>query len=138
MLFKPGTPLYAYEVEKEADENVLYINYLGASFVPNIAESMETMSKVVDYLIKTPNISRVVFVQQRNYSYDFSQISLLQEIANLYTYLIQQEKILSPSKIPLSNAYEISKRYDFLNKMLMTLKEDPLACFMELRNNIIS
>ena len=39
MLFKPGTALYAYEVSKESGSKVLYINYLGASFVPNVAEN---------------------------------------------------------------------------------------------------
>jgi len=39
MLFKPGTPLYAFEVQREADQDVLYINYMGAPFVPSIADS---------------------------------------------------------------------------------------------------
>ena len=136
MLFKPGTPLYAYEVEREAEEDVLYINYLGAPFVPNIAENYETMSQVVDYLTKTPNITRIVFVQQRNYSYDFSQTLMLQEIANLYTFLFQQEKILSVNKLS-TLPYETSRRYEMVSYFLSLLKSDPLACFQELKSEIM-
>ena len=49
MLFKPGTPIYSYEIEKEADEDVMYINFLGAPYVPNLADSSEVMSRVIDY-----------------------------------------------------------------------------------------
>jgi len=136
MLFKPGTPLYAYEVQREGGQDVLYVNYLGAPFVPSIAEYPEIMSFTVDYLIKTPNISRIVFVQQRNYNYDFSQVSLLQEIANLYTFLVQQEKILSPNKISINNPSVIGDRYNFLSYILNLLKSDPIACYIQLKDYI--
>jgi len=135
MLFKPGTPLYAFEVQREADQDVMYINYLGAPFVPNLVESYDVMSRVVDYLIKTPNISRVIFVQQRNYSYDFSQVVILQEVADLNTFLIKQEKILSPTKLSISN-YDISQRYELVGYLLNLLKSDPVACYSELKSNI--
>jgi type IV secretory pathway ATPase VirB11/archaellum biosynthesis ATPase len=138
MLFKPGTPLYAFEVEREADQDVLYINFLGAPYVPSISDSGEVMSRVMDYLIKTPNISRIVFVQQRNYCYDFSQATMLQEIANLYTYLTKQEKILSPNKLSFNNPYEVARRYEFVAYLMMLLKSDPLACYYELKTSIFS
>ena len=73
MLFKAGTPLYSYEIQREAGQDVMYINYLGASFVPSIADSGEVMGLTIEYLIKSANVARIVFVQQRNYNYDFSQ-----------------------------------------------------------------
>ncbi len=138
MLFKPGTPIYAFEVEREGEQDVMYINYLGAPFVPNIADSGEVMSRVVDYLIKTPNVSRIVFVQQRNYSYDFTQTIMLSEIANLYTYLTKQEKILSISKLSFNNQPEFARRYEFVSYLLMLLKSDPVECYKNLRNSITS
>ena len=99
MLFKPQTPVYAYEVMREEGNQVLYVNYLGASVVPNVAEDPEVMSRTFDLLIEAPNISRVVFVQQRNYSYGSSETFMLQEIANLYVFLTKQEKILTPFKL---------------------------------------
>jgi type IV secretory pathway ATPase VirB11/archaellum biosynthesis ATPase len=138
MLFKPGTPAYAFEVEREGEQDIMYINYLGVPFVPNIAESAEVMSRVIDNLIRTPNISRIVFVQQRNYSYDFSQTIMLQEIAELYTYLTKQEKILSSSKLSFNNPYELAKRYEQVSYFLMLLKSDPIGCYLSLKTAIFS
>ena len=92
MLFKPGTPLYSYEIIREAGNQVIYANYLGAAFVPNLAENPEIMNRTIDLLIEAPDISRIVFVQQRNYNYNPSQVFLLQEIANLYVYLTKLTK----------------------------------------------
>ena len=60
MLFKKGTQLYAFEVVREAGQNVVYINYLGAPYVPDLADSAEVMSRTVDVLIQSPNLSRIV------------------------------------------------------------------------------
>ena len=136
MLFKPGTAIYAYEVRREAGQDVMYINYLGVPFVPSIANSAEVMSLSTDYLIKNPGVARMVFVQQRNYSYDFAQISLLQEVARLYVHLVQQEKILSPNKLGFNNPAGIPGRYDFVNYLVMLLKSDPIACYIELERAI--
>jgi archaeal flagellar protein FlaI len=132
MLFKSGTPLYSYESVREAGHQVLYVNYLGASLVPNLALNMDIMSKTIDLLIETPDVSRIVFVQQRNYSYSSAQILLLQEIANLYVYLTKQEKILSPSKLSIMGSEYLAQRHNDVNYLLMTLKRDPIACYYEL------
>ncbi len=136
MLFKPGTQLYAYEVIREADSQVMYVNYLGASSVPNIAEYPEIMARTVDLLIEAPNISRVVFVQQRNYSYGSNEIFMLQEIADLHVYLTKQEKILSPLRLSIMNSGYVSQRHNDMSYLLMTLKRDPVACFYELNRLI--
>jgi len=130
MLFKQGTQVYAYEVIREAGENVMYINYLGAPYVPSIAESKEVMSRTVDAILESPNISRIVFVQQRNYNYDFSQISYLLEIAQLYTYLIKQERILSSEKIAFCSQC-LGKRHDSMTYFVTLLKQDPFSAYFE-------
>lgn len=136
MLFKPGTALYAYEVQREAGQDILYVNFLGAPFVPSIADSPEVMALTLDYLIKTPNISRIIFVQQRNYNYDFSEVSLLQEVADLYQHFSKQEKLLSPNKLHVNNPAAVAERYDFLNYALMMLRSDPIASFVEIKRNL--
>src|SRR3989344_7618482 len=99
MMFREGTQLYDYEVIRESGEDVMYINYLGSADVPGIASSPGCMSRTVDSIIESPNVSRIVFVQQRNYSHDFNQVALLAEIANIYTYLTKQEKILRMERL---------------------------------------
>jgi len=99
MLFKPGTPLYAHEIEREGGEDVLYINYLGAPFVPSLEDSFQVTAQVLDILTENQNISRVVLVQQRNYNYNFDQVSSLLEIAQLYNYLVKEERVSSQEKL---------------------------------------
>jgi len=134
MIFKPGTKLYFHEVVREAGEDVMYVNYIGYAAVPSLADSALCMARTVDSLVEAPRVSRIVFVQQRNYVYNFSQTSLLQEIAHLYTYLVKQEKVLSAQKLAPFPACQkcLASRYDAMRWLVLTLlKQDPIGCYVE-------
>ena len=133
MLFKKGTALYSYEVTREAGQNVMFINYLGAISIPSLADSALCMSRTIDSLVEQPDVSRIVFVQQRNYSYDFSQAALLVEIAQLYNYLVKQEKVLSMQKLtPFECKKCLAGRYNAMRYLVLTLlKQDPIGCYVE-------
>ncbi len=133
MIFKPDTKLYAYEVTREAGQDVMYVNYLGAPYVPSLADSPIVMARTVDYLIESPSVSRVVFVQQRNYNYDFREVSLLMEVGQLYIHLIKQEKVLEASTLePYRCKKHLPQRYDTMRYLVLTLlKQDPLSCYVE-------
>jgi len=138
MMFKSDTPLYSYEVIRESGENVMYVNYLGAEFVPSLIDSPEVMSRTIDNLREDPNISRIVFVQQRNYSHDFGQVEMLVEIANISDFLIKQDRIVSPEKLShLGNSYY--EAYAFLNHVLNeVLATDPVKAYRELKGMLFS
>ncbi len=136
MMFKSDTPLYSYEIITESGENVMYINYLGDSSVPSIADSPEVMAKTIDALSENSNISRVVLVQQRNYSYDFSQVQMLVEVASLYNFLLKQDQVLSQDK--LSFVEDLSGAYNFLNYVINTLlKYDPIQAYKVLSASVV-
>ena len=118
MQFKEGAALYYYETQREGGEDVLYVNYLGAPFVPSIADSPEVMERTIDALIENPNVSRIVFVQQKNYNYDFRETSLLLEISQLYVYLIRQERILSKDRLVTSADQFFTQRYNEIFSIL--------------------
>jgi len=130
-------PLYSYEVKREGGEDILYINYLGAPFVPSLADSPKVMERTINALTENPNVSRVIFVQQKNYNYDFRETSFLLEITHLYTYLIKQEKILSREKLSAGHDQFFSKRYNSVFSFLNMLKKDPIAAYFELKKMII-
>src|SRR3989344_1029988 len=90
------------------------------------------MAKTVDLLVENPQISKIVFVQQRNYVYDFSEVYLLQEIAQLYIYLIKQERILAVEKLSISGQ-QVANRYNIISYLLNLLRGDPIACYSELK-----
>lgn len=134
MLFKPGTPLYSVEVERREGESILYVNYLGAPSVPSIARSPEVMGKIVDSLSENPQVSRVVLVQQRNYHYPFEQVSLLVEVAHLVTFLIKQEKILSPERLGMFG--DLRRVYPEITGWAGLVREDPFAAYLWLKKKI--
>src|SRR3989344_2991898 len=129
--------LYSYEVKREEGEDVIYINYLGASFVPSISDSPGVMERTIDVLIENPNISRIVFVQQKNYNYDFKETGMLLELAQLYVYFIKQEKILSQEKLITSHQRFFSQRYNQVFTFLFLLKKDPVAAYAEMKKMMI-
>jgi archaeal flagellar protein FlaI len=135
MMFRKETKLYAYEVKREAGQDVIYINYMGAPNVPDLADSPIIMSRAIDYLIEVSSASKIVFVQQRNYSYPFNQVEMLLEIAQVYEHLIKQEKILLTSVLaPYTCKRCLARRYDIMRYLVLTLlKQDPIACYMEAR-----
>ena len=136
MMFKAGTPLYSYEVVRESGENVMYINYLGANYVPSLVDSGEVMARTIDNLKEDSNINRIVFVQQRNYSHDFPQVKMLLQVSHLYDFLTKQERILSPEKLSgLSTNYH--EAYSFLNHIINDLmKRDPVRAYRELKGAV--
>lgn len=137
MEFEKGAELYSSEVRREGGEDVLYVNYFGASFVPNLADYPEIMERTVDLLVENPNISRIVFVQQKNYNYDFKETNYLIEIARLYVYLLKQERVLSQEKLIVNHEDFFSQRYNEIFSFLFTLKRDPVGAYAELRKRIV-
>ena len=137
MKFEKSDAMYSSKVVREGGEDVLYVNYLGAPFVPSVSEYPEIMERTIDALIENPNVSRVVFAQQKNYNYDFKETSYLLDIAHLYVYLIKQERILSKEKLSFSYDEFFSKRYNDVFAVLFLLKKDPIAAYAELRKVIV-
>lgn len=137
MQFRKEATLYSYEVRREGGEDILYVNYLGAAFVPSLADSAEVMGRTIDALIENPNVSRIVFVQQKNYNYDAREVAMLLEIAQFYVYLIRQEKILSQDKLVKNQPQFFSQRYNEVFSFLFLLKQDPIAAYAELKKILI-
>ncbi|OYT36755.1 hypothetical protein B6U91_00390 [Candidatus Pacearchaeota archaeon ex4484_71] len=133
MVFDSTTDPYFFEIRREGAEDVLYINYLNVPYSPSISENPDVMERTIDALIENSNASRIVFVQQKNYNYDFVETSYLLEIASLYVYLLKQEKILSHQKLVSTSENFFAKRYNDLFSFLYVLKRDPVFAFFELK-----
>lgn len=132
-----GKTLYSYEIRREGGEDILYVNYLGAPFVPSLAEYPQVMERAVNALIENPTASRIIFTQQKNYNYDFKETSYLLEVAQLYTYLLKQENILSKEKLSPLNTQFFPKRYSEVFSFLTLLKQDPVSSYFNLRKLLI-
>ena len=90
------------------------------------------MQQVINLLIENPSVSKVVFVQQRNWVYDWNQISLLSEIATLYNYFVKELNLLSTQNLtPFQCKKCLAQRFETLRYLLLTLLlQDPISCFV--------
>ncbi len=136
MIFKKETALYSTEINRESGDSVLYVNYLGANIAPSIIDYPDVMARTIDLLDENSNISRVMLVQQRNYSYSFEQVQMLTEIAQLHKFLLKQDRVLSPEKMYFTQ--DVSNLYNFLNNVLnVTLKQDPVRAYRDLKSFLV-
>jgi flagellar protein FlaI len=133
MFFKKETPLYAYEIVREAGADVMYVNYMTAGFVPSLAESGDVMARAIDSLAENPNVSKLVFVQQRNYVYDSVEVFLLVEVSQLYNYLIKEERVLTPSRLVLDCSQCLGNKYNDMTYFISLLKRDPFFAYLEIK-----
>jgi len=138
MVFRPGQKAYSFEVVREGGENVLYINYFGSFTLPDIAKDALTMEKTFDLLLENPNVSKIVFVQFKNYVYDMQQVSLINEFISMYNYLTKQLQIFSARVLsPFACKTCLGRRQDAMRYLFLTLiKRDPIGCYVELKRLI--
>ncbi|MDD5253690.1 MAG: type II/IV secretion system ATPase subunit [Candidatus Nanoarchaeia archaeon] len=124
-----------YEVVKEGQEQALRVNAENWAFSPSIEGNALTMSRTIDFLVEVPNVSRIIFVQRRIYSYDFDQTQMLIEISNLYKRWVRQKNIISltnvlvyPGVNPFIEGWRQRVQYIILN----LIKSDPIGAYVEL------
>lgn len=137
MNFNKDAELYATDVRREGGEDILYVNYFGAPYVPSLADHSEVMQRTIDSLMENPNVSRIVFSQQKNYDYGNEETSKLLGLAQAYTYLLKQENILSSRKLVTSQNYLLSSRYNQLLSFLLNLKRDPIMAYQDLKKMVV-
>ena len=137
MEFEKEAKTYSHEVRREGAEDIIYFNFRGSPYPPSIASYSEVMEMAVDALIENPNVSRIVFVTEKSYNYNFQETNYLLEIASLYVYFLKQEEILSHKKLVTLNESFFSKRYNDLFSFLYLLKKDPIASYYRLKRIIV-
>ncbi len=135
MLFKEKALLYATELERKQGETLLYVNYLQAPFVPSLIDGPGVMARTIDALIQHPEVSGLVFVQQRHYAYTHAQVRLLSEIARLHTFLTKHEKILSLELLNLFGSGE--SLFADMHYLMDLLRQDPMSCYTEVKRRAV-
>ncbi len=136
-MFKPGAKLFDYEVVSEAGENVMYINLFGLFSIPSLANPV-CMEKTIDALIETPKVSKIIYVQNKNFILDRQKVELLVEVAQLYVHFTRQLKLLSMHTLtPFSCKKCLGARQNAIRYLIYFLfKRDPIACYVELKRLI--
>ncbi len=126
---------FEYETYHEGENKILKIHMEKCTFPPSIEYSEPCMSKVVDILLKNSGVTIVILSQRREYEYDYSQTELIIELAQLYKKLNQEERYAYSQTIvdPRHERYIRGSYTQFQRLVSKTLKEDPLAAYVELK-----
>jgi len=129
---KGGLP---YEIVREGEDTILKIDCEKLITLPSIEDNPSLMAFVIDRLIENKDTTKIVFLQKRDYEYDYAQTRLLVEIAFLYNRLIKQKDLFSYEAIRVKTSPRFVDRiYNQIHHLIFDiLKRDPLTCFVELR-----
>ncbi|TKJ17568.1 hypothetical protein CEE44_03475 [Candidatus Woesearchaeota archaeon B3_Woes] len=131
VLFDKEKELFAYDVIREGEDITLKINCETYTRTPSLEDDPVLMAKAIDILAATGTVTKIVFVQTREYEYDYSTAKMLLEIAKLYNQFIKQ-KILSYYEVTSMGGTDSAKRYsDLQNVLFRVLKSDPLGAYVE-------
>ena len=134
MPFEPKKEAYSYDLIREAEETILRIDCEKLTYVPSIEDSAIIMSKTIEILIETGEVSKIVFVQKRDYEYDYYQTQLLLEIAKLFKRLSKRKDLFSYAAIGAECQKWFAPKYSRLQLLFFRMvKEDPLGAFVELQ-----
>jgi archaeal flagellar protein FlaI len=119
----------SFELIKEGEEEVMKINYEGLNINPSIEDSPECMADTIDKIIQVPSVNRIILYQRRNYEYNYEQTQILREIANIYSHLTRQKRLMS-----IINSQISPKQSSELRNIVITLlKSDPIGSYVELK-----
>ncbi|HLD39526.1 MAG TPA: type II/IV secretion system ATPase subunit [Candidatus Nanoarchaeia archaeon] len=126
---------FEYETYHEGENKILKISCENCSFPPSIEYTDLCMSKVIDTLMEVTGVTTIILTQQREYQYDYDQVSLLNELAAVYKHLTQEERFSYSHLVvdPLHERYIRSSYALFQRLVSKRLKEDPFAAFVELK-----
>lgn len=132
-LFNKKEGVCGYQLAREGDDSVLYINCTECSYYPTIEDSPTCMANLMDKLIQNPSVTKIVFSQKRDIEYDNSQTSILLEIANIYKYLTRQKQMFG--YYSLGNVEGCTKCHDkryteIHNQIFRLLKSDPIGAYV--------
>jgi len=118
---------FSYDILREGEDVILRIDCETYTRVPSLEDDATTMSNTCIILAEAGQVTKIVYVQKRDYEYDSFQTRILTEIARLYNQVIKQKLI---------NYYSITEpaKYAEIQNILFNLfKSDPLGAYVEVR-----
>ncbi|HSU73089.1 MAG TPA: type II/IV secretion system ATPase subunit [Candidatus Binatia bacterium] len=122
----------SYDVIREGDEVLLRIDCEACTFFPSLEDNSRTMALTIDILAQVGQVTKIVFVQKRDYEYDYPQVLLLLEIAKLYKQLSQNKQVYGLLADPSSRRFVETKYTEVQDIIFRLMKGDPLGAYVEL------
>ncbi|MBI2143849.1 type II/IV secretion system ATPase subunit [Candidatus Woesearchaeota archaeon] len=125
---------FGYDTYKEGEDIVLRVDAEECPFFPSIEDNPVCMSAIIDKMVESPGVTRVVFSQKRDYEYDYSQVRMLAEIGKLRNQIIKQQVLsATPFGEMLGSPGGARRIYELRDVLHNKLRNDPVLAYVELR-----
>ena len=109
------------------------INCMGCLYGSSIEDYPDCMARVVDVILEVKKVTSVTLVRNREYEYDYPQVSMLAEIARIIKW-VTREKLISKANLAIHKcSQDFPSRVSRLEHMVTeTLRKDPIGAYVEL------
>jgi len=133
-LFNKGKGLFSYDILREGEDIILKINCETYNKAPSLEDDPILMSKAIDILAESGTVTKIVFVQKREYEYDSSTAQMFLQISKIYNQLVKQRIVSYYGVTGKQTDIESAKRYSELQHIIFQLiRSDPLAAYVEIK-----
>lgn len=129
-----------FEIVKHGMESILKINYLNKEIFPSIEDDGIVMRDAIKRISQSSSITKIIFVHNKNYEYEFNQIQILKEISELYQLLSKQKELFTSGEL-INKDDECVKlffnRYTYLqNIIIKDFPSDPIGAYVKLKRKL--
>ncbi|MEM3154047.1 MAG: type II/IV secretion system ATPase subunit [Candidatus Woesearchaeota archaeon] len=121
-----------YDIIREGEDIILRVDCEGCPFFPSLEDEPRLMSITMDILAEAGTITKIVYVQKRDFEYDEAQVAMLSELAAIYKSLVAQKFSYGLLAKPACARW-VNPRYVQIQEILYRLfKQDPIAAYVDL------
>ncbi|HIG96017.1 TPA: type II/IV secretion system ATPase subunit [Candidatus Woesearchaeota archaeon] len=127
---------WKYDVIREGNEIMIRCDCENLLRVPSLEDDPIYLAKAIDMLIETGGATKIIFVQKRDFEYDYKQTAMLMEIVNLILTLHKQRDMFSLEALSADGRCKIyaEKRYNVIQLLInRKIKEEPIGAYVELK-----
>jgi len=116
----------------DEDRMSLRVNCMGSLYGSSIEDFPECMGHVMDAILEVKKVQSIVLAREREYEYDFPQVKMLMEIANIIEFIIR-ERLLTE----VAMTEECKKCYPGWSSNMNyiafeLLRKDPIGAYVEI------
>lgn len=121
-----------YDIIREGEEVMVRVDCEDCPFFPSLEDNPRVMDMAVSILAEASTATKLVFVQKRDFEYDYAQTQMLVEIAKLYKQLSREKLSAGLLSDPVCRRYVDAQYVELQNIIHQYLKSDPLGAYVEL------
>jgi type IV secretory pathway ATPase VirB11/archaellum biosynthesis ATPase len=99
---------------------------------PRIEDSEAAMGVVIDILLKERGIEKIIMSEARENEYDFEQVRLLYSVAETYSKIILERKLITPGNLCICGKHVKRRAAELKFLILEVWRKDPIGAYVRL------